>query len=70
VFAAWSKEPYQLRPASGACDPRRASTFNDGGLLVGLADGSCRAVSPSISAATWWAACTPAGGEILGADWD
>jgi hypothetical protein len=70
VFAAWSREPFQLRPTAADCDPHRASTFNDGGLLVCLADGSCRVVSPSISQTTWWAACTPAGGEVLGRDWD
>jgi type II secretory pathway pseudopilin PulG len=36
---------------------------------VGLCDGSVRSVSTSISLVTWQAACTAAGGEILGADW-
>jgi type II secretory pathway pseudopilin PulG len=38
-------------------------------VQVGLADGSVRAVSQSVSEATWRAAITPAGGEVLGADW-
>jgi len=38
-------------------------------VQVGLADGSVRSVSQSISEATWRAAITPAGGEVLGADW-
>jgi hypothetical protein len=70
VFAAWSREPFQLQPSPAGCDPRRASTFNDGGLLVGLADGSCRTIAAGISQATWWAACTPAAGDVLGPDWD
>ncbi len=38
-------------------------------VTVGMADGSVRSVSASISEATWRAAITPAGGEVLGADW-
>jgi type II secretory pathway pseudopilin PulG len=38
-------------------------------VQVGMADGSVRSVSQSISEATWRAAITPAGGEVLGADW-
>ena len=38
-------------------------------VLVGLGDGSVRGVSPKISEATWKAAITPAGGEVLGPDW-
>jgi type II secretory pathway pseudopilin PulG len=38
-------------------------------VLVALGDGSTRSVSTSISLETWKAACTPNGGEVLGADW-
>ena len=38
-------------------------------VLVGLADGSVRFVGAKVSGATWRAAITPAGGEVLGADW-
>jgi len=38
-------------------------------VTVGIADGSVRAVSTKISEATWRAAITPAGGEVLGPDW-
>jgi prepilin-type N-terminal cleavage/methylation domain-containing protein len=38
--------------------------------LVGPADGSCRAVAPGTSQATWWAAYTPRGGEVLPVDWN
>jgi prepilin-type N-terminal cleavage/methylation domain-containing protein len=38
-------------------------------IIVGLADGSVRSVASSISPVTWWAAMTPAGGEILGSSW-
>jgi type II secretory pathway pseudopilin PulG len=39
-------------------------------VLVGLADGSVRYIdAKKISHATWKAALTPNGGEVLGADW-
>jgi hypothetical protein len=40
-----------------------------GWFLVGLGDGSVRTLKPTISKGTLRAAFTPAGGEILGADW-
>jgi hypothetical protein len=38
-------------------------------MLVALCDGSVRTVAPTVSQYTFWAACTPAGGEVLGSDW-
>jgi hypothetical protein len=38
-------------------------------MIVALADGSVRTIHPGISPETFWAAVTPAGGEVLGADW-
>jgi hypothetical protein len=38
-------------------------------MLVVLADGSVRTLHPSITPGTFWAAVTPAGGEVLGNDW-
>jgi prepilin-type N-terminal cleavage/methylation domain-containing protein len=63
-----SKFQVQPSPYLGNCDPTRASTAHAEGILVCLADGSVRLLSPGISPATWWALCTPAGGEVLG-DW-
>jgi prepilin-type N-terminal cleavage/methylation domain-containing protein len=59
----------QPTPFLGNCDPTRASTAHPGGILVGLADGSVRTLSATISGTTWWAAVTPSGGERLGEDW-
>ena len=59
----------QPTPFLGNCDPTRASTAHAGGILVGLADGSVRTLAPTMSGKTWWAAVTPAGGEVLGSDW-
>jgi prepilin-type N-terminal cleavage/methylation domain-containing protein len=60
---------FQVRPAAGNCDPSRAATPHGGGMVVTLADGSVRTLAPTMSNTTWWAACTPAGGEPLGPDW-
>ncbi len=65
-----SKFQVQPNPFLGNCDPIRASTSHSGGILVGLADGSVRTLSPGMSRTTWWAAVTPKGGELLGSDWN
>jgi prepilin-type N-terminal cleavage/methylation domain-containing protein len=46
-----------------------ASTAHPGSMVVGLADGSVRLVSGSISQTTWYLACNPADGNPLGRDW-
>jgi hypothetical protein len=38
-------------------------------MLVALMDGSVRTIAPHISEATYWAAVTPNGGEMLSRDW-
>jgi prepilin-type N-terminal cleavage/methylation domain-containing protein len=60
---------FQVQPTFGNCDPSRASTAHTGGMEVLLADGSVRTLSAGMSGTTWWAAVTPAGGEVLGNDW-
>jgi prepilin-type N-terminal cleavage/methylation domain-containing protein len=40
------------------------------GINAALGDGSVRFVAQGISGTTWWAACTPQGGETLGNDWN
>ena len=34
-------------------------------MMVGLADGSVRAISSGVGQGTFYNACTPAGGEVL-----
>jgi prepilin-type N-terminal cleavage/methylation domain-containing protein len=58
---------FLVRP--GACDRRVASSGHTAGMNVCLADGSVRFLNEGISPQTWWAACTPSGGELLGPDW-
>jgi len=61
---------FQVRPNPfGGCDPSRAQTSHTGGMVAGLADGSVRFVSPSVSPATWASACDPRDGIPLGSDW-
>jgi prepilin-type N-terminal cleavage/methylation domain-containing protein len=59
--------PFLLNP--GPCDHRLASTGHTAGMNVGIGDGSVRFLTQGISANTWAAALTPAGGEVLGSDW-
>lgn len=60
---------FQVRPKITDCDPRVPQTPYSAGLLVGLADGSVRLLSPNIAPSTFWNAVTPAGGEAPGNDW-
>jgi prepilin-type N-terminal cleavage/methylation domain-containing protein/prepilin-type processing-associated H-X9-DG protein len=47
----------------------RAVSPHTGGINVGMGDGSVRFVAQGISGGTWFYACTPSGGDILGSDW-
>jgi prepilin-type N-terminal cleavage/methylation domain-containing protein len=65
---------FELRPPGAACpypdgSKFRATSPHAGGIMTALGDGSVRLVSQGVSPATWWAAMTPAGGEVLGPDW-
>jgi hypothetical protein len=69
VIGPESKFQHRPTPFIGNCDPTRAATAHPGGMMVGLADGSVRTLSPSMSGDTWWWTVTPSGGEVLGSDW-
>ena len=56
-------------PINTNCEYRLPSTPHTGGIMVLLGDGSIRSVSSAVSQTTWYAACTPSGGETLGSDW-
>jgi prepilin-type N-terminal cleavage/methylation domain-containing protein len=62
-------QPANFLSSPGPCDRRVATSPHTAGMNVGLGDGSVRFINPSISGDTWWAVCTPAGGEVLGSDW-
>jgi prepilin-type processing-associated H-X9-DG protein len=54
---------------NAACDQRVAQSPHTGGINVALGDGSVRFLSSAMTPDTWWAACTIAGGDVLGTDW-
>jgi len=62
---------FQVRPFPNetVCDPNYAQAFSSSGLMVVLADGSVRTVSPSINGVTWRNAMLPNDGNSLGSDW-
>jgi prepilin-type processing-associated H-X9-DG protein len=69
AFVRYNAAKFQTTPDPKACNPTLAQSPHPGGINVALADGSSRSVNSKISEATWWYACTPAGGEVLGSDW-
>lgn len=71
VFLTGPASKFQHLPTpyhGAACDPRRAATAHPAGIQTCLADGSVRSVSARINPETWWAVCTPDGGEVLPAE--
>jgi prepilin-type N-terminal cleavage/methylation domain-containing protein len=64
-----SKFQLQPTPYNGNCNPFVASSPHTAVILALLGDGSVRPITPGISPNTWWWACTPIGGEVLGSDW-
>jgi prepilin-type N-terminal cleavage/methylation domain-containing protein len=59
----------QGNPRPLQCDYRRLQCLHGSVMNAGLADGSVRTVSSTVSALTWQRACSPTGGEVLGSDW-
>jgi prepilin-type N-terminal cleavage/methylation domain-containing protein len=59
---------FQVKPPTTECNFRILQALFDEGLVVCLGDGSVRTLNPSISPSVFWAAVTPAGGEVLN-DW-
>jgi len=56
-------------PTNVTCQQYRPTAFSASGCQVGMADGSVRNVSTSVSQATWQGALTPNGSEVPGNDW-
>jgi prepilin-type N-terminal cleavage/methylation domain-containing protein len=54
---------------AAACNGAWSSSPHTGGIVTGLADGSTRFVSSGVSRTSWWAALTPASGDLAGSDW-
>jgi prepilin-type N-terminal cleavage/methylation domain-containing protein len=52
-----------------SCDGNRGSSPHTTVIQAALADGSVRSVTGGMSPTTWWAAMTPAAGDLLGSNW-
>jgi len=63
-----SKFQIAPNPYQTACDTAVAQTSHTV-MNVALGDGSVRNLAGTLSATTWWYACTPSGSETLGTDW-
>jgi prepilin-type N-terminal cleavage/methylation domain-containing protein len=61
--------PFQAGPSAQACNWYVTQGGHDGGMQVGMGDGSVRGVTSGVSATTWRNACTPNDGNVLGNDW-
>jgi prepilin-type N-terminal cleavage/methylation domain-containing protein/prepilin-type processing-associated H-X9-DG protein len=59
----------QILPLKGYCEYEGPNTGHSSGVQVAMCDGSVRTVAPTVTQATWQAANTPDGGEVLGSDW-
>jgi hypothetical protein len=64
-----SKFQVAPNPYQSACLSPLAQGAHPTSMNVALTDGSVRPLSVAISPTTWWYACTPNGGEVLGTDW-
>jgi hypothetical protein len=68
MFGYYSHAKFQVNPKQEDCNPHVPQAIGTV-MIVGMFDGSARPLNENISPLTWHAATTPAGGEILGGDW-
>jgi hypothetical protein len=61
--------PFQVQPSKTSCDISLLQTAHNGGMVVGLGDGSTRFVNGIISTATWTNINDPRDGNVVAADW-
>ncbi|WP_439625097.1 DUF1559 family PulG-like putative transporter [Gemmata sp.] len=59
----------QIAPKPADADYTRPQTAHPGGMVAGLADGSVRTVSGTVTAAAWGSAPSPSDGNVLPSDW-
>jgi type II secretory pathway pseudopilin PulG len=69
TFAYSIVAKFQTQPAQAQCNPALAQGIHPGGIEVEMADGSARTVANSITPQTWYYACCPSDGMVLGPDW-
>jgi prepilin-type N-terminal cleavage/methylation domain-containing protein len=61
--------PYQVKPAPALSNNVVPQGMSTGGIQICLGDGSVTTKSAALSNDTWYRANTPAGNDLLGADW-
>jgi prepilin-type N-terminal cleavage/methylation domain-containing protein len=61
--------PFQIKPGPDSCQQNVTQSPHAGAMMVGLGDGSVRSVNPSVSTLTWFNACHPYDGTVIGSDW-
>jgi prepilin-type N-terminal cleavage/methylation domain-containing protein len=61
--------PFQVQPSPTSCTVNLTQSPHSGVNICGLGDGSVRTVSVNISTQTWYYACHPYDGMVLGSDW-
>jgi prepilin-type N-terminal cleavage/methylation domain-containing protein len=73
-FNTWANRgpssKFQVQPTpnpatTSSCDFNRPASSHTSGMNTLLMDGSVRFLTQSIDPNIWWAACTPAGGEVF-----
>ena len=57
---------FEQTPPATACDSWQVQSPHAGGLTVGWCDGSVRTIRHPVEERVFWAAATPAGGEVIG----
>jgi len=60
---------FQAGPSAQQCNWYVTQGGHEGGMVVGLGDGSARTVAQTISVTTWRNACIPFDGNPLGSNW-
>lgn len=61
-------QPIGVNPSASCCNPHMAQSGHPGGMSVAMADGSVRTIRANVSPAAYWAATTPAAGEVAPLD--
>jgi hypothetical protein len=65
VFGFFSYGKFQHLPSQDECNPALTQSLDPAGITIGMADGSVRTVSSSVSPRTWWLVTDPADGEPI-----
>jgi prepilin-type N-terminal cleavage/methylation domain-containing protein/prepilin-type processing-associated H-X9-DG protein len=69
IFAYSSVARFQVQPTQENCNPSLPQSIHNGGVQVGMGDGSVRLVQDGITPLTWYYATNPSDGMPLGNDW-